>query len=200
MYTLYYMPGAASFVVHWLLLEIGATHELRRIDGERREHKQASYLALNPNGLVPVLICDGRPVYEAAAIAMLLAERHPQAGLAPPAGAPARVPYLQWMLHLANTLQPAFRNWFYPDEAAGPEHVAVVQERARGRIEAAFDRLEAHLSRPKGPGSRAGVQRQWTSMLRCSRAGHATCRARRPPGRRSACSWPRSRPGRRSGC
>ena len=150
MYTLYYMPGAASFVVHWLLLETGAAHELRRIDGERGEHKQASYLALNPNGLVPVLICDGRPVYEAAALALLLAERHPQAALAPSPGTPARMLYLQWMLHLANTLQPAFRGWFHPEEAAGSEHAALVQERARGRIEAAFDRLEAHLA-AEGP-------------------------------------------------
>ena len=32
MYTLYYSPGAASLVVHWLLIEIGARHELRKLD------------------------------------------------------------------------------------------------------------------------------------------------------------------------
>ena len=147
MYTLYYMPGAASFVVHWLLLETGAVHELRRVDGEHGEHKQPAYLRLNPNGLVPVLLCDGEPVYEAAALALLLAERHPEAGLAPLPGSRARALYLQWLLHFANTLQPEFRSWFYPDEPAGSAHAVLVQERIRGRIEAAWDRLDAHLTR-----------------------------------------------------
>ena len=146
MYTLYYMPGAASFVVHWLLIETGATHELRRVDGEAGEQKRPAYLKMNPNGLIPVLLIDGQPVYEAAALALLLAERHPEAQLAPAPGSPSRAAYLQWMLHLANTLQPAFRNWFYPDEPAGPEHKSAVQDAARVRIEAAWDRLEAHLS------------------------------------------------------
>lgn len=146
MYTLYYMPGAASFVVHWLLLEIGAAHELQRVDGDRGEQKQPAYLKLNPNGLIPVLIVDGEPVYEAAALVLLLAERHPEAGLAPAPGTRARALYLQWLLHLANTLQPAFRHWFYPDEAAGPEHAAAAKEHARLRVERAWDRLEAHLA------------------------------------------------------
>jgi glutathione S-transferase len=146
MYSLYYMPGAASLVVHWLLLEIGAPHELRLIDGAAGQQKSPEYLKLNPNGVVPVMLVDGRPVYEAAALAMLLAERHPEAGLAPAVGTAARVQYLQWMLHLANTLQPAYRAWFYPDEPAGPDAVQAVQDRARLRIEAAWDRIDAHLA------------------------------------------------------
>jgi len=45
---------------------------------------------------------------------MLLAERHPEAALAPPPGAPSAGLYLQWMMHLANTVQAAFRLWFHP--------------------------------------------------------------------------------------
>lgn len=146
MYTLYYMPGAASFVVHWLLIETGAAHELRRVDGEAGEQKQPAYLALNPNGLVPTLIVDGQPVYEAAALALLLAERHPEARLAPLVGTRARSLYLQWMLHLANTLQPAYRHWFYPAEAAGEANVDSAKESARAGIETVWSRLDAHLA------------------------------------------------------
>ncbi len=146
MYTLYYMPGAASFVVHWLLIDSGLPHEIKRIDGEAREHKQPAYLALNPNGVVPTLLVDGEPVYESAALVLLLAARHPAATLAPAAGTRAQAMYLQWMFHFANTLQPAFRNWFYPDEAAGPAHAEVVKERAQQIIERGWDRLDAHLA------------------------------------------------------
>jgi len=150
MYTLYYMPGAASFAVHWLLIEAGAPHELVRLDGEALEHKRPEYLRLNPNGMVPTLIVDGAPVYECAALLLLLAERHPEARLAPPLGTPARALYYQWMLHLANTMQPAFRCWFYPGEPAGEAHAEAVKARARERIEGGWDRLDAHLA-ARGP-------------------------------------------------
>jgi glutathione S-transferase len=174
MYTLYYMPGAASFAVHWMLLEIGAAHELRRIDGEAGEHKTPGYLKLNPNGLVPTLIVDGEPVYESAALLLLLAARHPGARLAPPPGTRAEALYLQWTLHLANTVQPAFRNWFYPDEAAGPEHAVVVKQRACGRIESAWDRLDAHLgahgpwvtgAEPTAPDFLAAMLARWSRNM-----------------------------------
>jgi len=145
-YTLYYMPGSASFVVHWLLVEIGAPTELRLVDGAAGEQKRPDYLKLNPSGVVPTLLVDGEPVCEAAAIALLLADRHPEARLAPASGTRARAVYLQWMMHLANTLQPAFRHWFYPAEAAGSEHEAAAKTCARGRIEAVFQRLDDHLS------------------------------------------------------
>lgn len=174
MYTLYYMPGAASLVVHWLLIETGTAYDLKRVDGEAREHKRPEYLKLNPNGVVPVMLIDGEPVYESAALALLVAERHPEAGLAPAPGTHARALYLQWMLHLANTLQPAFRAWFYPHEPAGEAHAAAVTECARVRIESAWDRLEAHLA-AHGPwitGSRlsavdfhAGMLARWSRNM-----------------------------------
>jgi len=174
MYTLYYMPGAASFVVHWLLIEAGAKYDLKRIDGEAREQKRPEYLKLNPNGVVPLLLIDGEPVYEAAALALLLAERHPEAGLAPAEGTRARALYLQWMLHLANTVQPAFRAWFYPDEPAGEAHTEAVKECARVRVEGAWDRLEAHLAahgpwitgaRPTATDFQAGMLARWSRNM-----------------------------------
>jgi glutathione S-transferase len=146
MYTLYYAPGAASFVVHWLLLEIGAEHELRRVDLQSGQQRSEEYLKLNPNAVVPTLIVDGEPVAECAALALLLAERHPEAALEPAQGTRARALYLQWTLHLANTLQPAFRQWFYPAEAAGEAHADAAKAATRGRIEAVYTRLAAHLA------------------------------------------------------
>ena len=146
MYTLYYAPGTASMSVHLALIELGVPHELHRVDFDAREQKSAAYLALNPNGSVPTLIVDGQPVYESGALLLLLAERHAQAHLAPAPGTPARALFLQWMVHFANTVQPAFRIWFSAKEFVGPGDIDGAKALARDHIEAAWDRLSAHLT------------------------------------------------------
>src|SRR5690242_14803037 len=90
MYILYYSPGTASMVVHLLLLELGAPHELRRVDLDAGGQRDPAYLKLNPGGVVPTLIVDGEARCEAAALALLLAERHPEARLSPVPGSPQR--------------------------------------------------------------------------------------------------------------
>jgi glutathione S-transferase len=145
-YVLYYSPGAASLAVHWLLIELGVPFEARRLDLDAKEHKRPEYLKLNPNGLVPTLLIDGKPHYESAALVTLLAERHPEAGLSPAVGAAERATYLQWMFHLSNTVQSAFRTWFYPEGAAGAANADAARAEVRPRIETAWERIEAHLS------------------------------------------------------
>jgi len=132
MYTLYYSPGAASFAVHWMLIHIGAPFELVRIDLASKQQHSAQYLALNPNGHVPTMIVDGSPAAECGALLMALSERYPEAGLSRKIDDGDRMEYLQTMFYLANTLQPAFRNWFYPDEAAGAEPVIFAFMHANG--------------------------------------------------------------------
>jgi glutathione S-transferase len=144
-YQLYYSPGSASLAVHWMLIDLGLEHELIRLNLDAKEQKSEEYLKLNPNGLVPTLIVDGAPVFESAALLLLLAERHPEKGFAPAIGTPERTRYLQWMVHFANTVLPAFRTWFYPHEAAGEKYEACAKEMAEPRIEAIWDRVDAHL-------------------------------------------------------
>ena len=143
---LYYAPGAASMLVHWLLIELDVPHELHPVDTAAGAQKRPEYLALNPNGVVPTLVVDGRPMFESAALAMTLADRKPQAGLAPLPGDPLRADYVQWMFHLANAVQPLFRLWWYPHEAAGEANAELAREHVRPRIEAAWDRLDAQLA------------------------------------------------------
>jgi glutathione S-transferase len=145
MYTLYYSPGSASFVVHWLLIELGVPHALHRLDLAAGEHKRPEYLALNPGGVVPTLVVDGAPLFESSALLLHLADAHPEAGFAPAAGSVQRARYYQWMAYLANALQPPFRTWFYAHEAAGEAAAEAAKQAARARIEACWDRLDAHL-------------------------------------------------------
>lgn len=143
--TLYYSPSTASLVVHWLLIELQRPHDLVALDFERREHKSPGYLRLNPAGVVPTLVIDGEVITEAAAIVMHLADLHPEAALAPAPGSPCRAQYYQWMCFMANTLQPAYRVWFYPAEAAGEGNIEAAREQARLKLETAWAQVAAHL-------------------------------------------------------
>ncbi|MBP6535066.1 MAG: glutathione S-transferase family protein, partial [Arenimonas sp.] len=87
---------------------------------------------------------------EAAAMAMLLADAKPDAGLAPAVGSAKRGAYYQWMFHLANSLQPPFRLWWYPAEAAGEDNAEAGKAAAEARIHAVFANLDTHLQK-SGP-------------------------------------------------
>ncbi len=148
--TLYYSPGSASLLVHWLLIETGEPHQLQLVDTAANAQKSPEYLVLNPNGVVPTLVIDGAPHYEAAAMAMLLAERHPHVDLAPAFDDARRADYLQWMFNLANMVQPLFRQWWYPHEPAGEANVDAVRTKCAARIAAEWQRIDDHLA-AKGP-------------------------------------------------
>ncbi|RQM24505.1 hypothetical protein B5M09_003245 [Aphanomyces astaci] len=123
-------------IVHHMLKELRVPHELRLVDIDTGAQKDPKYLRLNPNGQVPTLVVDGRPMYEAAAITLFLADRHRRRR------APRHVS--QWMFHLANTLQPAFRLWFYAKDLPHVDH-ATVKADVQAYIEAVWDRVESHL-------------------------------------------------------
>jgi glutathione S-transferase len=145
MYTLYYSPGAASLAVHLTLLEIGAPYRLEKVDIDQQAQRSPEYLRVNPQGKLPTLVIDGKPYFESAALVMILAERHPEAKLAPPAGSDRRAEWYQWSLYTSFTLGATFRSWFYPPDLGSAEHPPAVREALRRRIEGAWNIVDAHL-------------------------------------------------------
>lgn len=144
MYTLYYSPGAASLAVHLALLELGVEHRLEKLDLAAGAQHAPEYRRLNPRGQVPTLVVDGKAYFESAALLLLLAERHPEARLAPSPGSQQRPAYFQWLVFLTNSLGPMYRLWFYPGDL-GPESPASVRDGIRQKIEDAWSILDAHL-------------------------------------------------------
>jgi glutathione S-transferase len=108
MLTLYFAPGSSSMAPHIALHEVGAAFEPRPVSFRQRENRSAEYLALNPEGKVPTLLIDGRPLTEVAAILFYLARTFPAAGLLPE-GAEAGAQVVSWMSFAASTLHPARR-------------------------------------------------------------------------------------------
>jgi glutathione S-transferase len=157
MLQLHYFPGNASLISHIVLEEIGAPFALKLVDRAHGEHKSADYLALNPNGLIPVLIDDetrGAPIvlYETAAVLMHLADTHPAAALLPPLATAERAQAYKWLTWLGNTVHPALIIYFYPERwADGAPGAAVVKAHAEAKVGAMLDQIDAQLARHGGP-------------------------------------------------
>lgn len=134
MYELYYAPGTAAFAPQMALEEIGADYRLIETDIARDKPRDPEFLKLNPNGWVPVLVDGDLVIHESAAIVMYLADRHPEAGLAPPMSDPLRGRYFQWLVYMADCLQVAYQMNYYPErhstnQAHSPDIVAKARER-----------------------------------------------------------------------
>ena len=152
MLQLHYHPSNASMVPHLLLEELGTPHELVLVDRAHAAHKSPAYLALNPNGLIPVMVDGDLVLYETAAICLHLADTHPDAALAPALGTPQRAHFYKWLMWLTNTLQPALIVYFYPERWADtPEAIAQVKAHAEAKVGGLLDQLDAELARVGGP-------------------------------------------------
>ena len=69
MFTLYYVPaGSASCRVRFCLAEKHIQYEGKLVDIKSGEQHSPEYLQLNPIGLIPTLVHDGKPVWESAVI------------------------------------------------------------------------------------------------------------------------------------
>jgi glutathione S-transferase len=109
MLTLYFAPGSSSMAAHIGLYEVGAVFESRPLSFARKETRSPAYLAINPEGKVPTLVIDGRPLTEVAAILFYLARAYPKARLWPEDDIEAQAQAISWMSFIASTLHPARR-------------------------------------------------------------------------------------------
>lgn len=115
MYRLYWGRRTASQAAMAVLEEAGAAYDAVEIDVAAGAHEEPDYRRVHPLGLVPALeLPDGRVVFESAGMAMFLADRHPETGLAPPADALDRAAYNQWLFYMADTLYPSYGRWYRP--------------------------------------------------------------------------------------
>jgi len=107
MMQLYWSPRSRSFSSLWLMEEIGQPYERVLTDISTGAQRRAEYLAINPMGKVPALKDGEETLAEAAAIAAYVAERYPDARLAPPLGDPLRAKYLYWLFFSPGCIEPA---------------------------------------------------------------------------------------------
>lgn len=104
---LYWSPRTRSFTALWLMEETGQPYERVLVDLATGGQRTPEYLAVNPMGKVPALQDGDATMAEAAAICAYVAERYPDAKLAPPVGDPRRAKYLYWLFYGPGCIEPA---------------------------------------------------------------------------------------------
>jgi glutathione S-transferase len=107
MMKLYWSPRSRSFTALWLMEETGQPYERVLTDITTGAQRAPEYLAINPMGKVPALQDGAATLGEAAAICAYVAERCPDAKLAPPLGDPSRAKYLYWLFYGPSCIEPA---------------------------------------------------------------------------------------------
>jgi glutathione S-transferase len=107
MMKLYWCPRTRSFTALWLMEEAGQPYERVLTDISTGAQRNADYLKINPMGKVPALQDGDATLAESAAICAYVAERYPDAKLAPPVGDPARAKYLYWLFYGPGCVEPA---------------------------------------------------------------------------------------------
>ena len=137
---LYWSPRSRSFTALWLLEETGQPYERVLTDISSGAHKAPEFLAINPMGKVPALADGDVTIAESAAICAYVAERCPDARLAPPLGDPRRGKYLQWLFFGPSCIEPALIQIFTKLEV--PTSTA-----AWGSATQVFDVLDVALER-----------------------------------------------------
>ena len=171
MIDLHYFPGNASLAPHILLHELALPFRLQLVDRTRNAQLSPAYLALNPNGRIPVLRDGDLVLYESAAICLHLADRVPDAGLLPPLGSAERAQACKWLVWMTNTLQARLMHYFYPErlvDAGNAAGAAQVQAHAQADIGPLLDQIEAQLAGHGQPwllGARYGVAYAYGWML-----------------------------------
>ena len=90
--------------------------EYEEVDYSAGSPTRARLLEVNPLGQVPTLVLpDGSVMAESLAMIHYLNDLAPKAGLIPPKGDAARVPFLRWSAFVVAALYPT---WTYGDEPA----------------------------------------------------------------------------------
>jgi glutathione S-transferase len=120
---LYWWPKTRSLRALWMLEEVGCPYERVPVNITQGGQKDPAFLAVNPMGKLPALADGEAKLAESAAICAYLADKFPEAGLAPPVGDARRGRYLHWLFFAPACIEPAFTQKFakieLPESSAG---------------------------------------------------------------------------------
>jgi glutathione S-transferase len=139
---LYFSPGACSLSPHIALREAGLDFTLEKVDLKAKTTEAgADYAAVNPKGYVPALQLDsGDVLTEAGTIVQYVADKKPEAKLAPANGTAERYRLQEWLNFLSTEIHKGTSPLFNP---ATPD---AYKQMAKERLAQRYDYLAKHLA------------------------------------------------------
>jgi len=120
--TFYGNPMSTAGFTEHVLAELDVPHEYVNVDLRAGGAKKPEHLKLDPNGRVPVIVHDGVPIWESAAITIYLGEQFGTAKALWPAAGPKRGEAMKWVVWTNVTFGEAVGRWTrntssrYPDD------------------------------------------------------------------------------------
>jgi glutathione S-transferase len=127
-----------------VLLEKRVPHDVEFID---LANKPGWFLELSPMGRVPVLLVDGRPIFESMVINELIEELHPEPRLLPPEPL-ARAEARGWIVFANDVVMPAS---FAAMLALAGDAAGAARAGPLATLRDALGKLEAQVARGGGP-------------------------------------------------
>lgn len=142
MLTVYAFSTPNSIKVPLMLEELGLDYDLRGVNIRAGEQKSPSYLALNPNGKVPLLVDGALKIAESGAILIHLAETH---GKFLPVEAAARAKAFEWLMVQMSGTGPAFGQSGYWQKLASDRNEPAIA-RYHSEAQRLADLIDEHLA------------------------------------------------------
>ncbi len=124
---LYFASNTRAERIAWLLNELGIDYEIERYKLGDKAMRSPEFLAISPNGRVPVLDDGDVRISESTAIAQYLLARYGEGRLAPTIDSPDFPVYLQWLHYAEGMLMGPIGNYvveaiLLPPERRSEEH------------------------------------------------------------------------------
>jgi GST-like protein len=127
MLTLYTADTPNGRKITIALQELELPYELNLVDLNAGEQHQQAFTAMSPNHKIPLLVDDGRPVFESGAILIHLADK---AGRLLPREGAARSEVLQWLFMQVGSVGPMLGQlWWF--RHAGKDNEQAMQRYGR---------------------------------------------------------------------
>ena len=148
-YTVYGAAGSGLVPVEAALTLIGAPYRVVEAVTWEGDQERDKVAVVNPMRQIPALITpDGETITESAAILIWLAERHPEAALAPEPDDPRRAQFLRWMAFVPAAIYSMFWVRDEPSRLVGddPTTQAVLKARTAERIAECWRIMESQIT------------------------------------------------------
>ena len=143
--TVYGIVASRASRTLWMLEELGVAYQHVRQEYKNKATRSAEFLALNPNGHIPVLVDDDTVVWESMATTLYLARKFP--GPLSAQTLPEEAEVLRWSFWVVNECEKdALQVLFHRVVMDAARRDDMLARQAEGRLAAPLRVIDAHLA------------------------------------------------------